>query len=287
MAQVHFARRWLDRDRRIDEEIMGAVHAALRRRFLVLLDCHIGAPSNSFHRTVPARFMPPHPRQSQDNLVLDKLRYVHAAGCEHAVDLVVGLRDFAQVLGELQLGVDRDGNRERIEATLTDHLHPPSYRQPQTPLAVARPVSAQVILQPLGRALHLRQALQLLQAQHSPLFQCGAGKMEAVYHPRLRHKGRMILCLFFSVKRNSKLFRALLHFWFFVAAAAPAFAQVYKWVDERGVTHYGEARPQGGKASQSPNQLASPAPSGTGAEAKKPQEPSPETGQTPAKDQER
>src|SRR5256885_16883599 len=128
------------------------------------------------------------------------------------------------------------------------------------------------MLQPLGRALHLRQAVQLLRTQHSPLFQCGAGKMEAVYHPRLRHKGRMILCLSLSVKRNSKLFRALLHFLFFVAAAVPAFAQVYKWVDERGVTHYGERPPQGSKASEVPNRLASPAP-GAGAEANSPKDP--------------
>ncbi len=80
--------------------------------------------------------------------------------------------------------------------------------------------------------------------------------------PRLRHKGRMILCLPLSVKRNSKLFRALLHFLILLATAAPAFAQVYKWVDERGVTHYGERPPQGGKASEVPNRLASPAPGG-------------------------
>jgi len=231
-----------------------------------------------------APFMARHHRQSQDNFVLDKLRYVHAAGCEYAVDLVVGLRNLAQVLGELQLGIDRDGNRERIEATLTQRLHRSSYRQPQTPLAVARPSPAQVILQPFGRALHLRQALQLLQAEHSPLFQRGAGKMEAVYHPRLRHKGRMILCLLFSVKRNSKLFRALLHFLLFVATALPAFAQVYKWVDERGVTHYGERPPQGSKASQVPNRLASP-PGGAGAEASNPKDPSPEQGQARPKDQ--
>jgi len=95
----------------------------------------------------------------------------------------------------------------------------------------------------------------------------------------------MILCLFLSVKRNSKLFRALLHFLFFVAAAAPAFAQVYKWVDERGVTHYGERPPQGSKASEVPNRLASPAPSGTGAEANNPKDPSPEQGQPRPKDQ--
>ena len=82
--------------------------------------------------------------------------------------------------------------------------------------------------------------------------------MEAVYHPLLRHKGRMILCLFRSVKRNSKLFRALPHFLIFLALAAPALAQVYKWVDERGVTHYGERPPQGGKASEVPDRLASP-----------------------------
>jgi hypothetical protein len=56
------------------------------------------------------------------------------------------------------------------------------------------------------------------------------------------------------------LFRALLHFLAFVMVAVPAVAQVYKWVDERGVTHYGERPPQGGKASEVPNRLASPAP---------------------------
>ncbi len=36
--------------------------------------------------------------------------------------------------------------------------------------------------------------------------------------------------------------------------------QVYKWVDEKGVTHYGERPPQGSKASEVPNRLASPDP---------------------------
>lgn len=94
----------------------------------------------------------------------------------------------------------------------------------------------------------------------------------------------MILCLSFSVKRNSKLFRALLHFLFFVAAAAPAFAQVYKWVDERGVTHYGERPPQGSKASEVPNRLASPAPGTGGAEANNPKDPNPEQSQARPKD---
>lgn len=61
-------------------------------------------------------------------------------------------------------------------------------------------------------------------------------------------------------QRNSKLFRALLHFCVFVAIAAPASAQVYKWVDENGVTHYGERPPQGRKATEVPNRLATPAP---------------------------
>ena len=95
----------------------------------------------------------------------------------------------------------------------------------------------------------------------------------------------MILCLSFGVKRNSKLFRALLHFLFFVGAALPAFAQVYKWVDERGVTHYGERPPQGSKASEVPNRLASPAPGGAGAEASNPKDPGPEQGQARPKNQ--
>jgi hypothetical protein len=46
----------------------------------------------------------------------------------------------------------------------------------------------------------------------------------------------------------------------FLAVAAPVLAQVYKWVDERGVTHYGQRPPQGGKASEVPDRLASPPP---------------------------
>ena len=68
----------------------------------------------------------------------------------------------------------------------------------------------------------------------------------------------MILCLPLSVKRNSKLFRALLHFLILAAVVAPATAQVFKWVDERGVTHYGERPPQGEKASEVPDKLGSP-----------------------------
>jgi len=43
-----------------------------------------------------------------------------------------------------------------------------------------------------------------------------------------------------------------------VALAAPAYAQVFKWVDERGVTHYGERPPQGGKATEVPDKLGTP-----------------------------
>ncbi|HEY6241370.1 MAG TPA: DUF4124 domain-containing protein [Burkholderiales bacterium] len=68
----------------------------------------------------------------------------------------------------------------------------------------------------------------------------------------------------FHVKRNSKLFRALVHFLILMATAATVSGQVYKWVDERGVTHYGERPPQGGKASEVPNRLASPPPGTTG-----------------------
>ena len=94
----------------------------------------------------------------------------------------------------------------------------------------------------------------------------------------------MILCLPPSVKRNSKLFRALLHFWVFLALAVPAFAQVYKWVDERGVTHYGERPPQGRKASEVPNKLGTPGPAATVRENPPPQDRSPQQGQTPTQD---
>src|SRR5260221_4379826 len=109
--------------------------------------------------------------------------------------------------------------------------------------------------------------------------------MEAVYHPLLRHKGRMILCLSRSVKRNSKLFRALPHFLIFLAVAAPALAQVYKWVDERGVTHYGERPPQGGKASEVPDRLASP-PSGAVTGSQGSTQSNPRQGESPPSERE-
>lgn len=42
------------------------------------------------------------------------------------------------------------------------------------------------------------------------------------------------------------------------ACLAPAAAQVYKWVDEKGTTHYGERPPQGRKAQEIDQRLANP-----------------------------
>jgi hypothetical protein len=82
------------------------------------------------------------------------------------------------------------------------------------------------------------------------------------------------------------LFRALLHFFLILlAAAAPAFAQVYKWVDERGVTHYGERPPQGSKANEVPNRLASPLPGGV-TESRGNSQSHPGQGEIPPRDRE-
>ena len=78
----------------------------------------------------------------------------------------------------------------------------------------------------------------------------------------------MILCLPVGVKRNSRLFRALLHVLILASAAAPAAGQVFKWVDERGITHYGERPPQGAKATEVPDKLASPPGRGGGTATK-------------------
>jgi hypothetical protein len=63
-------------------------------------------------------------------------------------------------------------------------------------------------------------------------------------------------------KENSNLFRALPHFIALtlcaVSCAAPAYAQVYRWVDEKGVTHYGAQPPQGAKAREVEDKLANP-----------------------------
>lgn len=44
------------------------------------------------------------------------------------------------------------------------------------------------------------------------------------------------------------------------ALLIPATAQVYKWVDKTGVTHYGERPPPGGKAQEVEQRLAKPGP---------------------------
>src|SRR6266446_1249996 len=137
-----------------------------------------------------ARFVSRHHRQDQDHFILDQLPDVHVPGRQHAVDMVVGFGYLAQALRELQLHVNRDGDRERTQAALANQLYASPYRNPQTWLAVACPSPAQVVLHAGGRALHLRKAWQLLHTQRAPLFQCGMGKVEAVNHPRLRHKGR-------------------------------------------------------------------------------------------------
>lgn len=50
----------------------------------------------------------------------------------------------------------------------------------------------------------------------------------------------------------------MLTFWVLWALVIPASAQVYKWVDEKGSTHYGEHPPQGAKAQEVEQHLANP-----------------------------
>jgi hypothetical protein len=52
----------------------------------------------------------------------------------------------------------------------------------------------------------------------------------------------------------------LLTFCVLWALLVPATAQVYKWVDEKGTTHYGERPPQGGKAQELEQHPANPGP---------------------------
>lgn len=54
--------------------------------------------------------------------------------------------------------------------------------------------------------------------------------------------------------------------------AAPSSAQMYKWVDEKGVTHYSESPPPGRKAQQI-QQAPAPNPSPSSSAAPKPAEP--------------
>ena len=61
-------------------------------------------------------------------------------------------------------------------------------------------------------------------------------------------------------QRKNKIFNTLLKLCLLWAWLACAHAQVYKWVDEKGTTHYGERPPQGRKAQEVVQRLANPAP---------------------------
>ncbi|MBE0626719.1 MAG: DUF4124 domain-containing protein [Burkholderiales bacterium] len=61
-------------------------------------------------------------------------------------------------------------------------------------------------------------------------------------------------------QRKNKIFNTLPRFLIFWALLAPAYAQVYKWVDEKGMIHYGEHPPQGTKSRELEQRLANPAP---------------------------
>jgi len=61
-------------------------------------------------------------------------------------------------------------------------------------------------------------------------------------------------------QRKNKIFNTLLRFCLLWTLLGPASAQVFKWVDEKGVTHYGERAPQGRKAQEVEQRLANPGP---------------------------
>lgn len=59
-------------------------------------------------------------------------------------------------------------------------------------------------------------------------------------------------------KENSNAFRALPHFAVLMLIAGAALGQVYRWVDDKGVTHYGSEPPRGANARQVDDKLATP-----------------------------
>ena len=61
-------------------------------------------------------------------------------------------------------------------------------------------------------------------------------------------------------QRKNKIFNTLLKICALWALAFAASAQVYKWVDETGTTHYGERPPQGNKAREVEQRLTNPGP---------------------------
>ncbi|MGP1676353.1 MAG: DUF4124 domain-containing protein [Giesbergeria sp.] len=61
-------------------------------------------------------------------------------------------------------------------------------------------------------------------------------------------------------QRKNKIFNTLLKICVLWALLVPATAQMYKWVDEKGTTHYGERPPAGKKARKVEEHLANPTP---------------------------
>ncbi len=75
---------------------------------------------------------------------------------------------------------------------------------------------------------------------------CNIGAHDIIFAPRCQ--------------RKNKIFNTLLRFCILWTLLGPASAQVYKWVDEKGITHYGERAPQGRKAQEVEQRLANPVP---------------------------
>jgi len=90
---------------------------------------------------------------------------------------------------ELQLGIDRDGNRERVQAALTKQLTDPLTEIRKHGFAVARPSTTQAVFQPFGPSTAFSPGAATFPCPALPAVLTRRGKMEAVYHPLLRHKG--------------------------------------------------------------------------------------------------
>src|SRR6185369_8353012 len=139
VPQVHLARGGLHRQRRRGEEIVRPVHAALGRRLLVLLNCHVLllVPKSSIlaalrlpqrrqrrerrfgfalwrllrllrggdlHRR--AQIMRRHHGQKQHGFVFHHPRHIHGRPRQHAVYVVLGALDRFDRRGQLQFGAD-------------------------------------------------------------------------------------------------------------------------------------------------------------------------------------
>jgi hypothetical protein len=228
VAQMHFAGRRLDGQRRIGQEVVSAMHATLGRGFLVLLNSHVSTPKKSVRLASEAgqpgermnplagigrarqttSFMPWRNRHDQEDFVLHQLGHIQSARHRQEIARVVFqlvLRHLGVLCKKFQKIVDMEIEGNGFQATLTGQRERSRNRHVQQRLAALsrQPPDVEAHLSSNLRQ-QVMQAIKARKFQRSfkdAAFRENANASEILFNLRLlRLKPAMILFLARQVK---------------------------------------------------------------------------------------